>query len=110
VTWQSETPARIACLYRFICGKSRAASRLAVQSLLGSKEQSMKPDKELKSSVKDLNEQQLAALEHDMQIRRTISERVRIADAAATTLIPHDEVAEATRARLRAKLTNKGNA
>jgi hypothetical protein len=35
---------------------------------------------------------------------------VRIADAAATTLIPHDEVAEATRARLRAKLTNKGNA
>jgi hypothetical protein len=69
----------------------------------------MKPDKELKSSVTDLNEQQLAALEHDIQIRRTIAERVRIADAAATTLVPHDDMVKATRARLQAKLTNKGN-
>lgn len=44
------------------------------------------------------------------RVRRTIATRVLIADNAATVLVPHDEVTAASRARLIAKLSGKGDA
>ena len=52
----------------------------------------------------------IEASAHDERIRRTIADRVAIANDPKTAFVPHDEVFAGSRARLMAKLTSKGNA
>ena len=51
----------------------------------------------------------IGAQSHGERIRKTIAERIAIANDPATIFVPHDDVFSASRVRLLAKLTGKAN-
>jgi hypothetical protein len=52
-------------------------------------------------------EAQSQSQSHDERIRKTIAERIAIANNPATVFVPHDDVFSASKARLLAKLSGK---